>query len=107
VVISLFWAASEYARALGRGRSALLEATLPYRPGVTVFSTQPLHLEGAGVDATPVEGSQYRYDGLRLFIRSGGKYFLLPEQWSAASGRAIVLPDNDRMRVEFTVGDPS
>ena len=111
VVISLFWAASDYARALGRGRSAVLEATLPYRPGVAVYSDRPLQLEGGGVRAVelPAPGGEprYRYDGLRLFIHSGGKYFLLPAGWTPAGGRALILPDDERVRIEFTVGGPS
>ncbi len=90
VVISLFWAASEYARALGRGRSQVLEANLLMRPGVAVYSTQPLHLEGAGVVAselTPSDGAyHFRYEGLRLFLRSGEKYFLLPAGRPHAGG---------------------
>ena len=110
-VSSLFWAASEYARALGRGRSATLEATLPFRPGVTVYSEQPLHVDGGGVRAAVIEmpGGQltYRYDGLRLFIRAGGRYFLLPADWTPGAGRAFVLRDDERVRLDFTVGASS
>jgi hypothetical protein len=108
VVVSLFWAASEYARALGRGRSQLLEANLPFRPGVVVYSTRQLHAGGAGVREVelpaPEDAYRFRYDGLRLFIRAGGKYFLLPAAWTPSDGRAIVLSDDERVRVEFTVG---
>ncbi|MGH9281002.1 MAG: hypothetical protein ACRD12_23305 [Acidimicrobiales bacterium] len=111
IVISLFWAVSEYARALGRARSEVLEANLPARPGVVVFSSHRLHAAGTGVRETELavaeDAYRYRYDGLRLFIRSGGKYFLLPAEWTPAAGRAIVIADDEGVRVEFTVGAPS
>ena len=105
LVISLFWAATDYARALGRGRSQVLQANLPVRPGVVVYSAEQLHIEGTGVAGSELLGGsayRFRYEGLRLFLRSGGKLFLLPATWTPAEGRAILLPDNDRVRVEFT-----
>lgn len=111
VVIGLFWGSSDYARALGRGRAQILHARLPLRPGVVVHSVQRLRLEGPGVEETVLAEAEgdyaFSYRGLRLFTRAGGNYFLLPTEWSVANGRAIVLPDDDRIRIEFTVGEAS
>lgn len=106
VVLSLFWTMSEYAGALGRGRAAQLEASLSSRPGATVFTGERLQLAAPGVTETRLSGAdsafRFRYDGLRLLIRSDGKYFLLPDGWSRERGVAVVLPDDDRLRIEFT-----
>jgi hypothetical protein len=48
--------------------------------------------------------SAYRYSGLRLLVRSGGKYFLLPKDWLHATGAAIVLRDTRELRFEFEAG---
>jgi hypothetical protein len=112
VIVGLFWGCTDYARALGRGRAQLLHAGLSARPGVVVYSVQRLHLEGDGVEETALveEGAnefRFRYAGLRLFTRAGGRLFLLPAQWSVADGRALIVPDDEHVRVEFTVGSSS
>lgn len=50
----------------------------------------------------PASDSAYRfqYTGLRLWVHSGGKYFLLPRTWSDTNGSAAALPDNDTIRLE-------
>ena len=110
VVISLFWAASEYARDLGEGRAEDVAADLSVRPGVVLYSKQSLQITAPGVRETRVEDAdatyRYRYEGLRFLIRSGGKHFMVPEQWTRSSGAAIVLPDTDHIRLEFTGGSP-
>ena len=75
---------------------------------MTVYTPQRLELEGDGVVERPLRGDdlayRYRYSGLRLLIRSGGKYFLLPDSWTRGSGAAIVLADSPDYRFEFGVG---
>jgi hypothetical protein len=108
VVLSLFWAASAYAAALGRGRAEILETGLSERPGVIVYSKERLGLTGPGVVEEELPGARsafhFRYEGLRLLIRSDDKYFLLPDGWTRSNGTAIVLPDSSGLRFEFTVG---
>lgn len=105
VAMSLFWAASEYAAALGRGRAQALAGDLSRQPGATVFSERRLAIAGPGVSerrvTTPRSFFRYRYDGLRLFIRSGGHYFLLPGGWTRRQGSAIILSDTPTVRFEF------
>jgi len=108
VLLSFFWGAFTYASALGRGRAESLLSELRTRPGVVVYAKEPLDIRAAGVSETRVEatGSPYlfRYAGLRLLVRSGGKYFLVPHCWTRRGGTAIVLPDTDALRFEFVVG---
>jgi hypothetical protein len=108
VVLSGFWTASEYAEELALGRAKTLEATIDSRPSVTVFAPQRLHIKAPGVVERRLRGAdsayRYRYSGLRLLVRSGGKYFLLPKDWSHATGAAIVLRDTRELRFEFEAG---
>lgn len=103
VVLSGFWAASKYADALGRGRAKRLAQSLSTRPSVVVYSKDRLQL---GVPETRLDrrdsAYSFRYTGLRLLVRSGGKYFLLPDGWSKQNGVAIVLPDTNALRLEFS-----
>ncbi len=105
IVLSAFWTASVYAAALGRGRAAVLAATLTARPHVTVFASKRLQIDVRGVVERRLTGDdvayRYRYSGLRLLIRSGRKYFLLPDGWTRSNGTAIVLPDTPDYRFEF------
>jgi hypothetical protein len=108
IVLSLFWTAATYARALGRGRSAQLATTLSTRPHVTVFAPKRLNIQADGVGEQRLTRDhlayRYRYSGLRLLIRSGGKYFLLPDGWTRSNGTAIVLADSPEYRFEFGAG---
>ena len=107
VVLSGFWTASRYADALGRGRAERLAAALHLRPQVTVFAPKRLALaSGDVVERRLASGGAYgySYSGLRLLIRSGGKYFLLPEGWTRARDNAIVLADSPDYRFEFGAG---
>jgi hypothetical protein len=107
VVLSAFWATSVYADALGRGRAQDLESALERQPHVVVYVKQSLNIDVEGVEQTALEepGSAYafRYAGLRLLVRSGGQYFLLPSGWSHDDGDpAIVLRDTNDLRFEFS-----
>ena len=104
VVLCLFWATGDWAQAVGRGRAQQLAQSLRQRPGVVVYSDGPLHLDVPGVTETVLGGPSpvYRYRGLKLLIRSGGKFFLLPATWTPRDGVAVVLADGDGLRFEFT-----
>lgn len=107
VVLSAFWTASKYADALGRGRAQHLAASLGAQPGVTVFSPRRLHIDAPGVTERHLTGRdrayRYRYAGLRMLVRSNGKYFLVPDGWRRGVGTAIVLADSADYRFEFGV----
>jgi uncharacterized membrane protein YidH (DUF202 family) len=105
VVLSLFWATEVYAQAFGRGRAQQIAAAVTSRPAVTVYSSSRLHIDSPVVEEHDLGRSyaphRFRYTGLRLLIRSGGKYFLLPSDWSPPNSVTVVLPDTDAVRLEF------
>lgn len=105
VVLSLFWTATVYADALGRGRSEHIASSLDHLPGVTVFSTRALSLSGPSVIEThlsdPAGLYHFRYDGLRLIIRADHKLFLLPGAWTPTQGSVAVLSESAGLRFEF------
>ena len=106
-VLSVFWAAANYADTMGREHAELFAQELPTRPAVVVDTRERLRLDTLSGDVaetrTGDNESAYRFrtTGLRLFIHSGGKYFLLPAHWSSGHGVVIVLSDNDAVRLEF------
>ena len=104
----LFWATSEYAAALGRGRAERLALGLSSRPGVIAYGKEQLGLRDSGVLEETLAGAHsafgFRHAGLRLLIRSDDKCFLLPNGWTRSTGTAIALPDVSGLRFEFTVG---
>jgi hypothetical protein len=109
VLVSLFWATSLYADALGRGRAVQLAASLEAQPRVTVYSEHALAIDPA-IATTELLGPEesgryrYRYDDLRLLIRSAEKYFLVPDDWTRAAGTVLVLLDSPDIRIEFAPG---
>jgi hypothetical protein len=109
VVLSLFWATTDYARAYGRGRAVAYARDLVVRPGVVVYSAERLFLQGPGVREQALPAGQrasyrYRYSGLRLLTEAHGRLFLLPAGWTTTDGAAVVLAGGDQLRVEFTRG---
>ncbi|MDQ4058590.1 MAG: hypothetical protein M3124_05650 [Actinomycetota bacterium] len=109
VALSLFWAASEYARELGESRGVRLAANLDLLSDAVVYSHQQLHIDAPGTteDAIGNDKSSFRYRtrGLKLFIKSDDKYFLLSDGWTRTQGTAIVLPDTPDIRIELAPGD--
>jgi hypothetical protein len=108
VVLGGFWAMSIYADALGRGRAIELGAGVGALPAVRVYSERSLALEPAVATGRrlPDADARYRYHyaGLRLLVKSGGKYFLVPDGWTPTAGTVLVLPDTADIRVEFSPG---
>lgn len=105
VSLSLFWAATNYAAAVGRTRARQFEQQVQTYPEAIVYSKESLHLDAPGVRETscaePPGGYRFRYEGLRLMIRSAGQYFFLPDGWSTSSGVALVVPESDAVRLQF------
>jgi len=106
VVLSVFWAASDYADALGRGRARDLAADLTTLPAVTLYSQGSLGVDARHARAEPLAGERYsvRYTGLRMLAYAGNRYFLLPDDWTRATGVVLVIPDGPEIRVEFKLG---
>ncbi len=105
LALSTFWATEQMARIMGDQYANQIEADPASLVGVTVYSAKRLDLNVPGVveSAVSLPDSAYpfRYDGLRLLQRSGGRYFLISQQWDPHRRLVIMLQDNDQMRLEF------
>lgn len=107
--LGLFWAANNYAAAVGESRAHQVEDALTSEfPRVILDSRDRLHLGAAGVEETRCaasdSGFRFRYQGLRLMLRSGGQYFFLPDTWSRSDGAALMIPEGDALRLQFSWG---
>jgi hypothetical protein len=107
LVLNVFWVMGDWAKVLGAGRGEALVQDLPNRPGVILYSKQSLGIDpatGVREERVAISDAEYhfRYRNLKLLLRSGGKYFLLPSQWSLGRGIVIALQDDERIRIEFT-----
>jgi hypothetical protein len=108
IVLSAFWVLGYSASAGGQQAAHQLADTISKRPGTIIYATQGLEIDGPGVSVQeivdPKSAYRFKYSGLKLLIRSSGKYFLVPGGWSRSNPTAIVLPDNGNIRVDFTAG---
>lgn len=106
VLVCVFWAFSVAAEERGAADAARLhQEGFARLPGVVVFAKEPLALDGQGVETTEVAvpGSAYpwRYDGLRLLVRSDQRYFLVPVGWQPGGSTVLVLDEGPDVRFEF------
>ena len=106
LVVVLFWQTERWAQLSGRALAGELMANVATELGpATLFTVERLPTDASEIVETrlddPGGAFVYRYDGLYLLQRSGGKYFLLSDGWSAGEGRLIIVPDGDAVRVEF------
>jgi Predicted exporters of the RND superfamily len=105
--ICLFWTASNYAEVDGARLARLYVSDLGRLPGVVVYSQHRLHLEGPGVfehefPGTDPDSMRYRYQGLRLFEHTGGRFFLISDGWTSSYGVVFMLRDGDEsIRLDF------
>ena len=106
LIATLFWQTERLAQLGGDALAEDLQAHLADRlPAVTLLSAGSLRIDATGVVETRLEGSDsaygYRYEGLYLLQRSGGKYFLLTDGWQDDRGRLLILADTESIRLEF------
>jgi len=101
----IFWAWGSYAGRVGTADAQQMALDLPYRTEVSVFSAGRLGLDGHGVtfDAYGDDDSvyHYRYTGLRLLLRSGDRYFLVPKNWQRGRDAVFVLSESGGVRIQF------
>ncbi|MDO9301159.1 MAG: hypothetical protein Q7T89_07240 [Anaerolineales bacterium] len=104
LIVGIFSTTSISAKMQGQAHAAAIKANPSILPAVTVYSQKPLMLEGAGITTETISEDpdtfRYRYQGLRFLVRSGGKYFLLPNLWKKDVSFAIILSESDSIRVE-------
>ena len=68
---------------------------LPDRPGGISETVPP-----ADITADPPEPARYRYEGLRLLLASGGRLYLVPQEWTADSWTTVVMYD-ENVRIQL------
>lgn len=105
VGIAMFSSAANYATVEGTRLARGFQAELPKLTRVVVYSAEDLHINAPGVRAEPLmssgEPSGLRYVGLRLLEHTGGRYFLVSDEWSPQYGVVVVLADDAPVRLEF------
>jgi hypothetical protein len=110
VALSLFWAATDYAAAVGESRARQFESELRGYPSAVLYSSSSLSLVAPGVEEIICgrrdAAYRFRYEGLKLLLRAEDHYFFLPEAWAPSQGAAIVIPQSDSVRLEFFVAPP-
>ncbi len=110
ITLALFWELSDFAGVVGRASAQQLAASVPAMPRATAYSSVQLAIQAPGVqedvldvpaDAAP-DAARYRTTGLRLLVRSGGRFFFVHDGWSPQSGTVIVIPDDGGTRWQFS-----
>ncbi len=104
LILSAFWAINDFALITGRGAAQFTGNNLSLRPAVTIFSAERLGLEGPGVDSGVLaaqERYRFRYTGVRMLLRTGGSYVLVPEGWEPGAA-VFVIDDEPSLRFEFS-----
>ncbi len=108
VGVGLVWGVANYADIKGRQLGEFVADQLAFRPGVVVYSEKRLQIDEPGVTETrfgdPDSAYGFRYDGLKLLLRSKSRFFLVPASWTVDGGTTIVLPETDSIRLEFVAG---
>ncbi|WP_316519761.1 hypothetical protein [Kitasatospora brasiliensis] len=110
LALCAYWAVGNYAQQKGQAEAEALSHNLQVRPAVMLDTSERLALDWSGVRETPLpaEGAgahfRYRYEGLRLLAQSDNRMFLIPRQWTWATGNVLVLPVDANARVAFHAG---
>jgi hypothetical protein len=129
VLVSLFWATSDYAATRGRADARALARDITVLPSLTIFSKENLDINPAGPGGglpQPVKSGggcplirtrkfstgeyPYVYRDFTLLLKSGGNYFLTPTPvtpgtpWNAANQDVFIIPDNGDIRVQLSRG---
>ena len=87
LVLSMFWAASEFAEAVGRGRAVSFASATGGRPVLLSIARSACFWMAPGVTEEPLpeqpaSAYRYKYSGLRLLSESKNRLFLLPPVWT-------------------------
>jgi hypothetical protein len=129
VLVSLFWATSDYADTRGRAEARQLARDLTVRPSVAIFSKENLGIHpldpGGGVLNPGEHGGgcalltvqkfrrgayRFAYRGFTLLLQSGGNYFLTPTPlkpetpWDPSADSVFVIPADGNVRIQLTRG---
>lgn len=100
-VIGVTWSLAVYAAIDGQAFAA--DTVLRESPDVVVRSTEQLMPGRPGVDETPVTtpGSKFRYSyrNVKILLKAGGKYYLVPADWRPGVGSVAIVADNDTVQI--------
>ncbi|TMK51570.1 MAG: hypothetical protein E6G66_05545 [Actinobacteria bacterium] len=106
LILSIFWMLGDWASDEGLRRGQMLGANLAAQPGVVIHSRASLAIDGPGVQvdvsSDPTSAYPYTYRGLSLLVRAGNRLFLVPRGWTPKTGSAVVVPESDGLRVDYT-----
>lgn len=104
-LVAGLWVVGLYGDRVGTRLATNTAAQLPNRPGVVIYSTERIALNGPGIDvreiAQPDSKYHYQYTGLRLLVRAPDKFLLLPVSWEHGHDRVLVLRDDDSVRIDI------
>lgn len=104
-LIAGLWVVSVYADDVGTRRATNAVAQLSTRPGIVIYSTERIALNGPGIDVREIAQSgakyHYQYTGLRLLVRVPDKFLLLPASWQHGRDRVLFLRDDDSVRIDI------
>jgi len=102
--VLLFWDVQRIADYMGAQFATYIKATPQRFASVTLYSLKSLEMPPE-VTETKVGDEQsayrFRYEGMRLLLRSDNKYFLLVYGERRNSPIVVVLPESDDLRAEF------
>jgi len=108
-VFGVFWTAADYGAVLGDWMAEQIALGNRHVSCAFIYSKTPLNITDPNVKTQKISDEenayQYVYYGLRFLIRANDKYFLIPVGWTRESGSAIILQDENTIRVEFAPDD--
>lgn len=104
LLLSLFWNVARYAEIKGIDLALLVEERLETFPDAVVYSSRRLHLpapaEETELSQDEASAYRFRYSGLKVLFRSGGRVFLRPSD-PTVSRANILLAETADLRFEF------
>ncbi|MEV0531822.1 hypothetical protein [Kitasatospora sp. NPDC050463] len=104
-VALLFWTVHEFAVIEGHGEAAQFIQRFKDQPGITLYSHDDLRMVAPGIRVTRYASPgayEFRYQGLHLFARSGGRLLLLPDGWTFDQPYVFVIREDDQVRIEYS-----
>jgi hypothetical protein len=104
-LVAGLWAVSLYGDQVGTRLAADFVAELPDQPGVVIYSTERIALNGPGINVSDIAQSStkyhWQYSGLRLLTHTPDKFLLLPAGWQHGRDRVFLLRDDDSIRIDI------
>jgi hypothetical protein len=123
IVVSLFWATSDYANSRGLAEAERLAHDITVDPSVTIFSKKDLGIhplaQGSGgggrcavirIHHSRTGAYPFAYRGFTFLLQSGGNYFVTPTgndpqtPWDASLDSVFVIPADGDTRIALTRG---